>query len=154
VTADAPPSTPPAPRKNAGLTRGKPFQPGNPGRRKGSRNPTKAWLDSLTDDDHAVAHAKMTKLLRRGDRVMVRLYLGMRKVVGTFKLPKSIDTLEDVDAALSSVAKAQAAGELAPDEATAALATIGAKQALILSRNLEPQLREIEKMLADMKGRS
>ena len=35
----------------------------------------------------------------------------------------------------------------------AALSTIEAKRVLIMSRNLEPQLREIEKMISDMKGR-
>jgi hypothetical protein len=132
------------PRNNAKITRGRPFKAGNPGRPKGSHNPTKAWLDSLTDDDHAVAHKKMTKLLRAGDRVVVRAYLSVRKVVGTFKLPKTISTLEDVDAAILSLAHAQAAGLLSPDEATAALATIESIRETIRDKNAVKMLEQLE----------
>jgi hypothetical protein len=147
---------------NAGPNVGKRFVKGKSGnaagKKPGTKNKRTVMIAQMTADDRADIVEKIIRQARRGCRQSQKLIVSIvepqRRTVGKFKLPKTIATLDDVDAALSSVADAQAAGKLLPDEVAAALATIEAKRVLILSRNLDPQLREIERLLADMKGRS
>jgi hypothetical protein len=131
---------------------------GNPaGMKRGTKHRRTILLAEMSTDDRATVTEKIIKQAKRGCKVSQRMIQDrlepIRKAVGKFKLPETISTLEDVDAALSSVINAQAAGKLLPDEVAAALATIEAKRVLIMSRTIDPQLREIERMLSDLKGR-
>jgi hypothetical protein len=153
----APPAQSAGIRSNSGkYLKGK---SGNPsGKPPGTRNRKTILAEKLTENDADALLQKMYRKAMRGSESAARLILDrmrpVRKAAGKFKLPDTISTLDEVDAALSSVASAQSAGKLLPDEVAAALATIEAKRVLILSRNLDPQLREIEKMISNLKGRS
>jgi Family of unknown function (DUF5681) len=162
ATVTKPPDDAPAPpdpnRKKQGDGKFQKGVSGNrAGRPRGRRSITTQWTENMTQEEREAANAKLTRLLLKGDRAVLKMYADrtdpIRKAAGKFKLPDTIATLEDVDAALSSVVSAQSAGKLLPDEVAAALSTIEAKRVLIMSRNLEPQLGEIEKMISDMKGR-
>ena len=101
-----------APRKNAGSTprkmpEGKPFQPGNPGRPKGSRNKLgEAFIQALHDDfqDHGVRAIETVREERPHE------YL---KVVASI-LPKQLEIKESAfdgisDEQLSAIVAAAAA---------------------------------------------
>lgn len=111
-----------APRKNAGKTRGRPFQPGNPGRPAGSRHATTILAERLMSDDVESVVAAVLMAAKSGDMVAARIVMDrlapVRKGAPVpFGLPP-IATAEDVDHALSAVTVAMAAGDISPDEAS------------------------------------
>jgi hypothetical protein len=54
-------------RKNAKNTRGKPFQPGNAGRPKGTRNKTTLALEALLDGEAEALTRKAIEMALTGD---------------------------------------------------------------------------------------
>jgi hypothetical protein len=59
-------------------------------------------------------------------------------------LPKTLDTLAEVDAAIQSLARAQAAGTIPPDQATALLATFESQRETIRDRTAVQILKQLE----------
>lgn len=110
-------------RKNAEKTRGRPFQPGNPGRPKGARNAATVAAESLLDGEAEKLTRKAIELAFGGDVTALRLC--MERILPPRKSrPISINlpTVEnptDVLTALSAVTTAVSNGELTPDEGQA-----------------------------------
>ncbi len=108
-------------RKNAANTRGRPFQAGNPGRPKGSRNRTSLAMEALLEGEAEVLTRKAVELALAGDLTALRLCLDRllpprkdRHV--PFALPK-LETAADAVQASAALVEAVAKGELTPSEA-------------------------------------
>ena len=109
------------PRKYVPQTRGRPFEPGNPGRPRGSRNKATLAMEALLDGEHDVLTRKAIDLAKRGDIAALRLCLERllpprkdRPVA--FEFPQ-IDSVEDAPKAMAAIAAAVADGSLTPMEA-------------------------------------
>src|SRR3712207_3259904 len=110
-----------ASRKYAANTRGKPFQPGNPGKPKGARHKTTLAIDALLDGDAEKLTRKAIEMALTGDTVALRLCLDRLAPVRKnrpvmFTLPP-IETTADVVKASAALLEAVASGELTPSEA-------------------------------------
>jgi len=108
-------------RKNAENTRGKPFQPGNPGRPKGSRNRATLALEALLDGEAEALTRKAVEMAMGGDTTAMRLVLDRivpprkdRPVM--FLLPK-LETAGDAVKATAALVEAVSVGDLTPGEA-------------------------------------
>jgi hypothetical protein len=109
------------PRKYVAQTRGRPFEPGNPGRPKGSRNKATLAMEALLDGEHDALTRKAIDLAKAGDIAALRLCLERllpprkdRPVA--FEFPQ-IDSVEDAPKAMAAIASAVADGALTPIEA-------------------------------------
>ena len=109
------------PRKNAGNTRGRPFQAGNTGRPKGSRNKASLAMEALLEGEAEVIARKAVEMAKEGDTTAIRLcmdrLLPARKDRHVpFALPK-LETAADAVKATAALVEAVAAGDLTPSEA-------------------------------------
>ena len=109
------------PRKNVANTRGKPFQPGNSGRLKGTRNKATLALEALLDGEAEAVTRKAVDMALEGDTTALRLVMDRtmpprkdRPVM--FALP-TIETTADIVKASGALLQAVALGELTPSEA-------------------------------------
>jgi hypothetical protein len=109
------------PRKNAANTRGKPFQPGNSGRLKGTRNKATLALEALLDGEAEAVTRKAVEMALDGDTTALRLVMDRimpprkdRPVM--FALPK-LETPADAVKASAALVEAVASGDLTPSEA-------------------------------------
>jgi hypothetical protein len=108
-------------RKNGENTRGRPFQQGNPGRPKGSRNRTTLALEALLDGEAEALTRKAIEMALDGDPTAMRLVMDRimpprkeRPVL--FSLPK-LETAGDAVKATAALAEAVANGDITPGEA-------------------------------------
>jgi hypothetical protein len=108
-------------RKNGENTRGKPFQQGNPGRPKGSRNKATLALEALLDGEAEALTRKAIEMALSGDTTAMRLCMDRimpprkdRPVM--FTMPK-LETAADAVKATAALAEAVAAGDITPGEA-------------------------------------
>jgi hypothetical protein len=111
----------PSTRKNAETTRGKPFEPGNSGRPKGSRNKATLALEALLDGEAEALTRKAIEMALEGDTTAMRLVMDRimpprkdRPVL--FALPK-LETPADAVKASAALVEAVASGDLTPSEA-------------------------------------
>lgn len=109
------------PRKNEENTRGRPFQPGNPGRPKGARNRTTLALEALLDGEAEAITRKAVAMALTGDTTAMRLVMDRimpprkdRPVL--FAMPK-LETAADAVKASAALVDAVAAGDITPAEA-------------------------------------
>jgi hypothetical protein len=108
-------------RKNGENTRGKPFQQGNPGRPKGSRNKATLALEALLDGEAEALTRKAIEMALSGDTAAMRLCMDRimpprkdRPVM--FTMPK-LETAADAVKASAALVDAVAAGDITPGEA-------------------------------------
>src|SRR5215211_6279721 len=108
-------------RKNGENTRGKPFQQGNPGRPKGSRNKATLALEALLDGEAEALTRKAIEMALSGDTKAMRLCMDRimpprkdRPVM--FTMPK-LETAADAVKATAALAEAVALGDITPMEA-------------------------------------
>jgi hypothetical protein len=111
----------PGTRNNAETTRGKPFEPGNPGRPRGSRNKATLALEALLDGEAEALTRKAIEMALEGDTTAMRLVMDRimpprkdRPVM--FALPK-LETPADAVKASAALVEAVASGDLTPSEA-------------------------------------
>ncbi len=109
------------PRNNAVRTRGRPFQPGNPGRPKGARNRATLAAEALLDGEAETLARKAISMATDGDPAALRLVFERimpprrdRPVI--FELP-DMQMASDASLGAAALVKAVAAGELTPGEA-------------------------------------
>ncbi len=109
-------------RKNEKTTRGKPFQQGNPGRPKGSRNKAVLALEVLLDGEAEALTRKAVEMAMGGDTTAMRLVMDRimpprkdRPVM--FTLPK-LETAGDAVKATAALVEAVAVGDITPGEAS------------------------------------
>ena len=87
--------------------RGRPFQPGNPGRPRGARNKVTQWLESLAQDQAEQLVQKVLEQARAGDVASQRMMLD--RVYPAPKAPPiqvnvpPIKTPQDVHAAIAAI---------------------------------------------------
>ncbi len=109
-------------RKNASATRGRPFERGNAGRPKGSRNKTTLAMEVLLDGEAEALARRAVEMALAGDTVALRLCLDRLLPVRkdrpiSLPLPK-LETTADAMKAASFLVDAVATGELTPSEAS------------------------------------
>ena len=136
-------------RKNATDThRGRPFEPGNPGRPKGARNRATVAVETLIEGEAEKLARKAVALALDGDTVALRLCLERiapvrkgRPVV--LELPK-IEGAADVLAALSAVIAAVGEGRLTPEEGAAVAGVLEGGRKTIELVEIERRLVALE----------
>lgn len=108
-------------RKNATTTRGKPFQAGNAGRPKGTRNKATLALEALLDGEGEAITRKAVEMALEGDTTAIRLC--MDRIIPPrkdrpvqFAMPE-LKTAADAVLATSALVQAVAAGDITPGEA-------------------------------------
>jgi hypothetical protein len=133
-------------------TRGRPFQKGNTGRPKGSRNHATAILAALTDADATAIQRAVIEKAKKGDMVAARIILDRispapRGRPISFPLPKAQDA-PGVLAAHAAMIDAVAKGTITIDEGTAISQLLSAQLKAIESTETDARLRAIEQQLA------
>lgn len=111
------------PRKPRAGTRGRPFEPGNPGRVRGSRNRATLAAEALLDGEADAITRKAIEMALEGDTVALRLC--MERLVPPRKdrpvaieLP-AITQAADHPAAIAQIFDSVASGDLTASEAQA-----------------------------------
>ena len=108
------------PRKYVAKTRGRPFEPGNPGRPKASRNKATLAAEALLDGEAEALTRKAIELALAGDVTALRLcwdrIVPARKDRPvTFALP-DLQQANDAVTASAAIVEAVAHGDLTPSE--------------------------------------
>lgn len=96
--------------------RGRPFVPGNGGRRPGSKNKTTRIAAVLLDGDREGLLCKGLELAKNGNVRLLLFFLSRllpRDRLISFEIPK-IDSPSDARSALQSIARKTTAGEFKP----------------------------------------
>ena len=103
--------------------RGRPFKPGNPGRPPGSKNKTTRMAEQLVEGQAEQLVQKVLELAQGGNMTALRMVLDRvwppRKGQPVNVVMPSINTSEDVLAAIASIWTAIRQGDLTPEEASA-----------------------------------
>jgi hypothetical protein len=103
--------------------RGRPFQPGNPGRPPGSKNKTTEIVEQLAEGQAEKLVHKVLELAQAGDVSCLKMVLDRlwpaRKGQPVRLVMPPINTSEDLVAAIASVWEGLRDGRLTPDEAGA-----------------------------------
>ena len=139
------------PRKNAENTRGKPFEPGNPGKPKGARHKTTLLAEKLMQTDAEAIVKAVLDSAKGGDMTAARIVLdriapARRDNPVSFDLPK-IESAADAVAAQGAILSAVASGEITPGEAAEVSKLIDG-----FVRTIE--LTEIDERLKRLEGRA
>jgi len=136
------------PRKNASLTRGRPFAKGNAGRPKGARNRTTLAVEALLDGEARKLTKKAVALALAGDTTALRLCLERlapprkdRPVI--FDLPP-IDGAKDHPAAIAAIIAAVAGGQLTPAEANGLADVLEAHRRAIETSEIVERIEALE----------
>ena len=138
--------------KNAPATRGRPFQPGNPGRPAGARNRSTLALEAMLDGEAEGVTRKCVEMALAGDTTALRLV--MERILPPRKervIQVDLPLLESAGGALAvsgALLKAAADGSLTPGEATALAGLVAAHQRVLETHALEARLTELEQRIA------
>lgn len=135
-------------RKYAGNTRGRPFQPGNPGKPRGARHRATQIIEKiLTEGSEDVARATLTAA-QDGDITAARLVLDrvcpLRKGRPIRLNIPPIDTPVEISAALSAVIEAMCRAEITGEEAAVIAGVIKTKSDLVSVVELEARIASLE----------
>jgi len=135
-------------RKNATTTRGKPFEPGNPGRPLGARHRITRAVEELLEGEHQALTRKAIDKALEGDTVALRLCLD-RIAPARKDAPISIDlppvrSAAETAEASSLLLAAVAVGEVTPDEAGRVMALLAAHKGILETSDLERRIAALE----------
>jgi len=136
------------PRSPRAGTRGRPFEPGNPGRVRGSRNRITVAIESLLEGQHeALTKAAIDKALE-GDTTALRLCLDRlapprKDAPISFEMPP-VRSVADAVEASAAVLAAVAVGEVTPDEGGRVMALLTAHRAITETGDLEARIAALE----------
>jgi hypothetical protein len=135
-------------RNNAANTRGKPFQPGNPGRPPGARHRATLAAEALLDGEAEGLTRKAIDAALGGDMTALRICLDRilpprKERPVSFRLP-SLKSAEDAAAAMAAITEAVAAGELTLAEAAEASAMVERFTRALEVGEFEKRLRALE----------
>ena len=136
------------PRNEREKTRGKPFQPGNPGKPRGARSRATIAAEMLLNGEAAGLTRKAVDMALAGDTVALRLCLE-RLVPPRKDTPITMDmppvrTPGDVVAASAAVLTAVAGGEITPDEAGRVMTLLTAHRAIVETSELADRIAALE----------
>lgn len=137
-----------SPRNNAPKTRGKPFEAGNPGRRRGARHRVTVAVEALLEGQHEALTQKAVEKALEGDTVALRLCLdriapARRDAPITIELP-AVTSAADAVTASAAVLAAVAAGDCTPDEGGRVMALLTAHKAIVEAGDLEQRIAALE----------
>jgi hypothetical protein len=141
------------PRNNATKTRGRPFEPGNPGRPKGSRNKaTTLAAEALLDGEAEAITRKVIELALAGDVAALRLCFdrivpARRERPITFPLPK-LEHANDAVTASAAIVEAVANGDLTPSEAAELSKVVDGFAHTLEAAEFEERLTRLEQAVA------
>ena len=127
---------------------GRPFQPGNPGRPKGTRRKTSVLAEKLLGEAAEDVVKAVLNAARGGDMaaakiVMDRIAPLRRGRPVAFDLPE-VEGAAVVVEAFAAITKAVAAGELTPEEGAAVAAVLEAQRKAIEMVDFEARLTALE----------
>jgi len=126
--------------------RGRPFEKGNGGRRRGSKNRTTLVAEALLEGEEVALVRKAIELAKAGDTQMLKFLLDRilpKERSVRVDLPE-MERADDAVDALGAIIDAVGTGQIAPSEA-AALATLVAAYARAINvHELESRLDKIE----------
>jgi hypothetical protein len=136
----------PAPQQQL---RGRPFTPGNPGRRPGSKNKTTRVAEALLKDEESELVRKAIELAKAGDVPMLKFLLDrilpkQRRI--ELELPEVKFASDAVDA-LGAVLDAVCSGEIEPREGAEVAMLLGLYSRAIDVADHEKRLEAIEATL-------
>jgi hypothetical protein len=128
--------------------RGRPFQPGNPGRPLGSKNRVTQTLEQLAEGQAEQLFQKVRELAQAGDVACLRMILDRiwppRKAQPINVTMPPINSSQDVLAAIAAIFKALGEGRLTPDEITALSSVVGRSIQVIEHQDLERRIAALE----------
>ena len=135
-------------RSDRVVPRGKPFEPGNPGRPRGARHKTTLAIEALLEGEHEKLTRKAIEMALEGDGPALRLCLERlapprKDTPITIDLP-TVTTAEDTVAASSAVLAAVAEGEITPDEAGRLMTLLTAHRTILETSELERRIAALE----------
>jgi hypothetical protein len=133
-------------------TRGRPFAPGNVGRRPGSKNRTTIVTAALLEGETEELLRKAVELAKGGDVVMLKFLLGRilpRERVIKLDVPP-MDFADDAVEALGSVIYAVTEGRISPSEGAALAALINSYTQAI---DMADVVKRLDALEAQVKGR-
>jgi hypothetical protein len=136
------------PRKSAGNTRGKPFEPGNSGKPKGARHKITRAIEELMEGEHEALTRVALDKAKGGDMIALRLCMERlcpvrRDSHVSFALP-AVASAGDAVGASSSVITAVAAGDITPDEGARVMLLLTAHKAIVETGDLEARIAALE----------
>ena len=125
--------------------RGRPFEPGNPGRPPGSKNKITQMVEELAEGQAEQLVQKVLDLAQAGDVSCLRMMLDRlwppRKGQPVNVVMPPINTSQDVFPAIASIWTAIREGRLTPDEASAL--------SIVIDRSIQAiELHDITKRIA------
>jgi hypothetical protein len=128
--------------------RGRPFQPGNPGRPLGSKNRVTQILEQLAEGQAEQIFQKVSELARAGDVSCLRMMLDRiwppRKAAPINVTMPPINSSQDVLAAIAAIFKSLGEGRLTPDEIMALSSVVGRSIQVIEHQDLERRIAALE----------
>ena len=135
-------------RKNGKSATGGRFQPGNPGRKPGSRNRVTMACETLLHGQAEALTQRAIELAQSGDTVALRICLDriipIRKGRITPLALPAVDTAGGIQAAVTVIVAAVAAGELTAEEAGGVAALLESARRTLETTELEKRIRAIE----------
>ena len=136
------------PRNPCEKTRGRPFEPGNPGKPPGARSRVTRAIEGMLEGQHErLTQVAIDKALD-GDTVALRLCLDRlapprRDAPISIEIP-AVQSAADAVSASAAVLAAVAAGECTPDEGARVMALLTAHKAIVETGDLESRIAALE----------
>jgi len=135
-------------RKNAGNTRGKPFERGNPGKPKGARHRVTVAAETLLEGEAEAITRKAIELAKAGDGpalrlCMDRIYPARKDRPVRFGLPP-LEKVGDAVAANAALVGAVASGDLTPSEAGELAKLVDAYTRAVEATDIQDRLTKLE----------
>jgi hypothetical protein len=128
--------------------RGRPFQPGNPGRPLGSKNRVTQTLEQLAEGQAEQIFQKVLEGALAGDVSCLKLLLDRmwppRKAQPVNVPLPPINNSQDALAAIAAICTALGEGRLTPDEITALSSVVGRSIQVIERQDLERRVAALE----------
>ncbi len=132
-------------------TRGRPFAPGNPGRKPGSKNKTTLIGQALLKDAEEDLLRKAIEMAKAGDAPMLKFLLDRilpkDRCIELPPMDHDCDPVERCEAIVDAVS----AGRITPSEAASLVGVAGSHAHVIQFSELDQRLQAIEKDLESLK---
>ena len=135
-------------RNNGPVTRGRPFEPGNPGRPKGSRNKATLAAEALLDGEAETLTRKAIDLANAGDTTALRMCI--ERILPARKdrpVPISLPPITnpaDAVTVLAAITSAVSDGEITPMEASELSKVVDSYTRAVETRDIVARLDRLE----------